>query len=105
MSNKETMLLEDVPVETVVRELGDVLPYAFVHIGDRFVNPQYINSVEDVIVNRSIVESDEIKPGESIVISGHQTFTVVDIYGVEYMRVDGTAADQINLAIVAALKK
>jgi hypothetical protein len=39
------------------------------------------------------------------VVSGHQTFTVADIYGVEYMRVDGTTADQINQAIDAALKK
>jgi len=101
--NKETLMLEDVSAEIAIREFSSYLPYAFVHIGDRFVNPKYITSVEDITINRTIVDNDEIKPGESVVVSGHQTFTVVDIYGVEYMRVDGTDAAQINQAIESAM--
>jgi hypothetical protein len=103
LNTKETLMLEDVTTEIVIREFSDYLPFAFVHIGDRFVNPKYITSVEDVTINRTIVDNDEIKPGESVVVSGHQTFTVVDIYGVEYMRVDGTDALPIYQAIEAAL--
>jgi len=99
MSNKETVMLEDITVDVVIRELGDCLPYAFVHIGNRFVSPKYINSVEDMVVNRTIVDTEDIKEGESVVVSGQQTFTVVDIYGVEFMRIDGSTAEQISHAI------
>jgi len=105
MFNKETVLLEDITVDVVIRELGDCLPYAFVHIGDRYINPKFINSVEDTVVSRTIVETDDVKAGEPVVVSGQQTFTVVDIYGVEFMRVDGSTAEQISQAIESAIPR
>jgi hypothetical protein len=79
------------------------LPYSFINIGGRYLNPKWVTHVRDSIVKRTVADNEEIKQDEPIVISSTTTINVVEVHCVEIVVVEGTSADQVCQAIAAAL--